>query len=218
MKATLHEIWNKLKDVPREAQKQITGGRLSGMTDISPQWRYHKMTETFGAVGFGWWFTIDKQWIEEGAAGEKCAMTNISLFVRFGDSVSEPIPGTGGSALISKEKSGLYTSDEAFKMSLTDALSVAMKVLGVGAVIYSGGNDYSKYTAPKPVDNNTGGDVLKGVISSKQEAEIEKLIKEANINRQGFYTFFQIESVSELPLDRYAEAIDKLERRRKEAA
>ena len=47
------EIYNKLKSVPEEAKKKITGGRLSGMTDIKPMWRIEKLTETFGPCGIG---------------------------------------------------------------------------------------------------------------------------------------------------------------------
>ena len=39
------EIYNKIKSVPKEAKKTITGGRLSGMTDIKPMWRIEKLTE-----------------------------------------------------------------------------------------------------------------------------------------------------------------------------
>ena len=153
-------IWDKLKDVPASAQKKIAAGRLKGFTDISPQWRYHITTETFGPIGIGWKYTIDRQWIEEGSYEQKTAFTNISLFVKQEDGEwSDAIPGTGGSMYIAEENKTdyntkekykyLYTSDEAFKMSLTDALSVALKMLGVGAVIYSSGNDYSKYSAPQ---------------------------------------------------------------------
>ena len=38
--------------------------------------------------------------------------------------------------IIAKEKAGLYTNDECFKMALTDAISVACKSLGVGADVY----------------------------------------------------------------------------------
>lgn len=142
------KIWNQAKDVPPSAQKTIKGGRLSGLTDISPQWRYYKMTELFGPIGFGWKFTLGSQWMEEGADGSVCAFCNVNLYIKIDGEWSEPIPGTGGSMLVTKERNGMYTSDEAIKMALTDALGVAMKMLGVGAVIYSGGNDYSKYTNP----------------------------------------------------------------------
>jgi len=148
-------IWDQLKEVPTKAQKPILGGRLKGMTDISPMWRYHQMTSIFGPIGIGWKFTLDRQWIDTGANEEQCAHTNISLYVKNNGEWSAAIPGTGGSAFVAKESRGLYTSDEAFKMSLTDALSVAMKMLGVGAVIYSAGNDYSKYTTPKEKKDST---------------------------------------------------------------
>ena len=49
---------------------------------------------------------------------------------------SKPIVGVGGSMFIAKEKSGPYTSDEAYKMALTDAISVSCKALGIAADIY----------------------------------------------------------------------------------
>lgn len=142
------ELWDKIKEVPKEFTKSITGGRLKGMTDIKPQWRYMVMTEQFGAVGFGWYYDITNQWIEEGANGEKAAFTNIALYVKMNDEWSKPIYGNGGSSFISNEKHGAYTSDECFKMSLTDALSVAMSKLGLGANVYMGQG--TKYTQPIP--------------------------------------------------------------------
>ena len=69
----------------------------------------------------------------------------IDLFVNIGDKWSDAIPGTGGSTFIANEKNGLYMSDEAVKMATTDALSVAMKMLGVGADVYMGhGGKYDK--------------------------------------------------------------------------
>jgi hypothetical protein len=48
---------------------------------------------------------------------------------------------------VASEKSGLYTSDECFKMALTDALSVACKALGIGADVYWD-RDPNKYDKP----------------------------------------------------------------------
>ena len=126
------EIYNKLKDVPEQAQKKISGGRLSGMTDIKPMWRIEKLTEIFGAAGLGWYTkTLNKQ-IIDGANNEKIATVDIELYVNYKqpygldeDLWSKGIEGSGGSSFIAKEKNGLYTSDECFKMAYTDALSVA---------------------------------------------------------------------------------------------
>lgn len=136
------EIYNKIKEVPEEAKKKITGGRLKGMTDIKPMWRIEKLTETFGMCGFGWKAPIKNKEIIEGANGEKIAIVDIDLYVKVDGEWSEAIEGTGGSSFISNEKNGYYTSDECFKMAYTDALSVACKSLGMGANVYWGDSKY----------------------------------------------------------------------------
>ena len=136
------DIYNQLKSVPEKAQKQITGGRLKGMTDIKPMWRLEKLTEVFGMCGFGWKTKITNKYTIDGANGEKIAVVDIELFVKIDGEWSEAILGTGGSSFVAKEKDGLYTSDECFKMAYTDALSVACKSLGMGADIYWGDSKY----------------------------------------------------------------------------
>lgn len=138
------KYYDQLKSVPDWGKKKIMGGTLKGKTDISPQWRYQRMTEVFGPCGVGWKFTIEKQWTEQGADNVLMCFCNVLLFVRIDGEWSEGIPGTGGNELVSKSHSGLYSSDEGYKMALTDALSVAMKMLGVAADVYSGFED-SKY-------------------------------------------------------------------------
>lgn len=137
--------WDALKRPPEGALKKINGGRLSGKTDISPQWRVQAMTEQFGPVGIGWTYEIVKLWTEAGG-DEVFAFAQVNLTYKDGDEWSEPVPGVGGSKLMQMEKSGLYANDEGFKMAVTDALSVAMKALGVAADIYLGLWDGSKYT------------------------------------------------------------------------
>ena len=139
------EIWNALKQPPPSALKKIGGGRLKGMTDISPQWRYKAMTEQFGVCGVGWTYEIINTWSEQGADGVILAFAKIALLIKTGDVWSDPIPGIGGSTMVAKETSGLYSSDECYKMAVTDALSVAMKMLGVASDIYEGLWDGSKY-------------------------------------------------------------------------
>jgi len=139
------EIWNKLSRPPKEALKQITGGRLNGKSDINPQWRMKAMTEQFGPCGIGWKYEIVKLWREDASNGEVFAFVQVAVYVKDGEKWSEAIPGIGGSMLVAKEKSGLYNSDEGYKMATTDALSVAFKALGVAAEIYMGNWDGSKY-------------------------------------------------------------------------
>lgn len=144
------KIYNSVANVPKEAQKTITAGRIKGMTDINPMWRIKTLTEQFGVVGFGWRYEITDKRILEGADGVVCAFVDIDLFVKVGDEWSYPIQGTGGSQFVSVERNGKYTNDECFKMALTDAISVACKSLGIGANVYWAGGGGSKYdTTPK---------------------------------------------------------------------
>lgn len=129
------DLYNKLKVVPAEAIKPIQNGRLKGKSDINPMWRIKTMTEHFGVCGIGWKYVITKQWAETFGTETK-AYCNIDLFVKVDGQWSDAIQGTGGSSEVTMERNGSYVSDECYKMALTDALSVAMKALGVGADIY----------------------------------------------------------------------------------
>jgi hypothetical protein len=164
-------IYEKLKTVPVEAQKPIAAGRLKGFTDINPMWRIKKLTETFGICGFGWKYLITKQWIELGGKDEKAAFVNIDLFVKIEEKWSEAIPGTGGSSFIASEKNGLYTSDECFKMALTDAISVACKSLGMGAEIYFQ-KDRSKYDNEENKTNPENPNQIKTWLTENQYKSI----------------------------------------------
>lgn len=144
-------LYNRLRVVPDEAKKQISAGRLKGMTDINPVWRIKALTEAFGPCGAGWWYTIDKKEIvRDEATGQAAAFVDITLYYVDPESGAESkgIPGTGGASFVANEKNGAYMSDEAYKMALTDALSVAAKALGVAADVYfaRGAND-TKYGA-----------------------------------------------------------------------
>lgn len=129
------DYYNKLKIVPQQALRQIQSGRLRGKHDINPMWRIKAMTEQFGVCGIGWKYVITKQWTETFGSEVK-AYCNIDLFIKVNGEWSDAIQGTGGSSEVSMESKGAYVSDECYKMALTDALSVAMKALGVAADVY----------------------------------------------------------------------------------
>jgi len=140
-------IYNLVRQPPKEALKEIQAGRMKGKTDINPMWRLKALTENFGMCGVGWKYVITKQWLEAGGKEEQAAFVNIDLFVKVEGEWSAAIPGTGGSSFVAAERNGMYTSDECFKMALTDAISVACKALGVAADVYWN-SDRSKYDKP----------------------------------------------------------------------
>lgn len=142
-------IYEKARSVPNEALKPITAGRLKGMSDINPMYRIKRLTELFGPCGIGWWYEItNKEIIFDEITNQKCAFVDVLLFVVNPESgeQSHGIPGTGGAAFVSQERSGPYMSDECYKMALTDAISVSAKALGIAADVYFA-KDRTKYTA-----------------------------------------------------------------------
>jgi len=148
MESNKMTYWDMMKDVPEIYLKKIQAGRLKGKSDISPQWRIMKMTEVFGPVGIGWNYRIVEKWTES-HGDEVSAHVIIELVYMHEGKLSLPVQGIGGSMILAKEKNGPYHSDEAFKMATTDALSVAMKQIGVAANIYLGKMDGSKYSKPE---------------------------------------------------------------------
>lgn len=141
------KFYNMGREVPSEARKAISAGRLKGMTDINPMWRIKKLTEMFGACGVGWWYEItNKEIVFDESTNQKAAFVDILLFYKDPESGhdSHGIPGTGGSSFVAQERNGAYMSDECFKMALTDAISVAAKALGIGADVYFD-KDRTKY-------------------------------------------------------------------------
>lgn len=199
------EIYDKYRSVPAEAQRKIEAGRLKGMTDINPMWRIKALTEQFGMCGVGWYYDIERQWLEQGANDEITAYTNIKLYVKIGGEWSKGIVGTGGSKLVSKEKAGLYTDDECYKKALTDAISVACKALGFGADVYwsSDRTKYSRKTDEIPAVQ------IKKTTCDELLAEIHRTGTDINKVCDGY----KIKQLSELSEEQAQKALTALKKR-----
>lgn len=136
--------YKQLCSTPLEAQKEIKGGHLVGKTDINPMWRIKRLTEVFGPQGIGWRIEVVNVTVVE-AAGESMVHCHINFYFKKDDGFwSEPIPGFGGNKLCGTGK-GSGINDEAYKMALTDAISVCCKGLGMSADIHFQ-KDKTKYT------------------------------------------------------------------------
>lgn len=168
-------LYNRFRDVPQEAKKTINGGKLNGFTDINPMWRIKKLTEEFGECGFGWYYEIAERWTE--TCGQEVAVfVRINLYIKRDNDWSAPIMGVGGSKMVQLFKGGAVVnfSDEAYKMALTDAISIACKALGMGADVYFA-NDRTKYEQPAQISQLSGAGQAKrqttgGVIRQPQRA------------------------------------------------
>lgn len=193
------KIYERSREVPEAAKKEIRAGRTKGFTDINPMWRIKKLTELFGPCGIGWYYTVDRQWTEA-AGSEVMAFVNISLYIKVGDEWSKPIQGTGGSRQVTQEKSGLYASDECYKMATTDAISVACKQLGIGADVYFA-NDPTKYTAaPEPV-------LVDAVALEKIRQEMER----TGTTERTLLHVYQIKKLADMTLEQFENCMARFE-------
>lgn len=201
------DLYNKVRAVPQEAQKEIQAGRLKGKTDINPMWRIKTLTEQFGVCGFGWKTEIVREWLETGANGEITANVEIRLYIKQDGVWSDAIPGIGGSALVAKETAGLRTDDDCYKKAYTDAISVACKALGIGADVYYA-KDRTKYDAPT-VDEPAQAQQAKTATVTKKSvrtAQIERLIKDTPLTMSKVDEWIVKHWGKAVPVDELAES------------
>ena len=222
------KIYKKLSQPPKGALREIRAGDLKGKTDINPQWRYEAMTETFGLVGIGWKYEIQKLWTEPGANGETLAFAQVAVFVRDPETKewSDAIVGIGGSKLINKFSAGPKSNDEGYKMAVTDAFSTSLKMIGVAADIYAGRWDGSKYNE-EPCNRGEGSSApqqqrpnapqnqepMGGPDTPEQREIINELIKSTYRDGSKIFTKKEIYGLLTLRMNHTAgEVIEELKR------
>lgn len=188
------EIYEKTRKPDRWALKTIQAGRLKGKTDINPQWRYEMMDKHFGLCGIGWKYELNDYRVESGANNEVILFVSVKLYIKQDDKWSEAIPGFGGSMLIEREKNGMHNNDEALKMAVTDALSVACKMLGLGADVYAGRMDGDKYQKPTPQEKTP---------ASKPQKTLDERIA-------AFRKYLETTTLEDMNGDKYKKAFNTL--------
>ena len=155
-------IWEALGKTDPAHTKQFTrAGGFKG-TAIKPMWANKQMTEFFGPCGIGWGMT-EPTFNIEAAMDEVMVYCTAGLWYIQGGTKHGPVYGVGGDKVLSQvllkddrgqkifdTAAGRYktypqSDDEAFKKAYTDALSNAMKFIGVAADVHMGLFDDNKY-------------------------------------------------------------------------
>jgi len=194
------DIYNSVREVPKEALKQIQAGRLKGMSDINPMWRIKSLTEQFGVCGVGWKYKIISQILETGGKDEISAFVTIELFIKIDGEWSDGIPGVGGSSYVASEKNGLHTSDECFKMALTDAISVSCKALGFGADVYWS-KDNTKYDKPPTEEEKNikeTEEFNKKKIDANKVKTIKSLLEKSKGSKEVFLKYANVKNIEDI--------------------
>ena len=136
-------IWDKLgKTDPKQTKPFKRGGGFSG-TAIKPMWSYRRMTEEFGPCGDGWGVQKPEFQVVPGPEGEVLVFCTAGIW--YGGDDTRVVYGVGGDKAVGKNKYGLNSDDEAFKKAFTDAVTNALKLIGVGADVHMGMFDDNKY-------------------------------------------------------------------------
>mgnify|MGYP001593102727 CR=1 FL=1 len=142
-------VWNHVcKTDPAFTKNFSKGGGFKG-TATNAEYLVRKATELWGPFGGKWGIRNVKTSIVEGAplfvgSAEVCKetlwVTEIVLFHPDGE-----VPAFGQTFLVSQNKNGLFTDEEAPKKSLTDAMTKALSWLGFAADIHLGLYDDNRY-------------------------------------------------------------------------
>jgi len=171
--STKTELWDRLgKTDPKHTSKFQRAGGFKG-TAIKPIYSIHRMTEEFGPCGAGWGINEPTFQLVHGN-DEVLVYCYVSIWHGTRDNT---VFGVGGDKAIGKNRNGAFTDDEAFKKAFTDAITNAMKYIGVSADVHMGLFDDSKYvesvrqnphvTRPadifEPVDHDEHGEVIDNI-------------------------------------------------------
>lgn len=141
------KLWDILgRTDPAHVKGFTRGGGFKG-TAIKPMWSFRRMTEEFGPCGIGWGVNHPEFKLVDGPEGEILVFCTTSIWYRPDGDVEKTasVFGVGGDKVVGKNKYGLASDDEAFKKSYTDAITNALKMIGVGADVHMGLFDDSKY-------------------------------------------------------------------------
>jgi hypothetical protein len=143
------DLWDRLgKTDPSHTKQFKRSGGFSG-TAIKPMWSYRRMTEEYGPCGEGWGVNEPSFQVVPGPEGEVLVYCTVSIWHGERD---RTVFGVGGDKVVGKNKYGLSGDDEAFKKAFTDAVTNALKLIGVGADVHMGLFDDSKYVNERKQD------------------------------------------------------------------
>lgn len=153
------KLWDMLgRTDPKHTQQFKRGGGFKG-TAIRPIWSFRRMTEEFGPCGKGWGVGEPVFQVVPGINNEVMVYCTTSIWYSIENdgefTNNHVVYGVGGDKIVSHVRAHEQynrperweNDDEAFKKAYTDAITNALKLIGVGADVHMGLFDDSKYVA-----------------------------------------------------------------------
>jgi hypothetical protein len=138
------ELWDRLgKTDPSQTKQFQRAGGFRG-TAVKPIWSFRRMTEEFGPCGVGWGVGEPRFEMVHATEGEVLVYCTASVWHGSKENI---VYGVGGDKAVGKNRNGLMPDDEAFKKAFTDAVTNALKLIGVAADVHMGLFDDNKYVS-----------------------------------------------------------------------
>jgi hypothetical protein len=200
------KLWDILgRTDPAHTKAFTRGGGFKG-TAIKPMWSYRRMTEEFGPCGEGWGVGEPSFQVVPGSDGEVLVYCTASVWYAATTGVERrTVYGVGGDKVVNKFSSGLKSDDEAFKKAFTDAVTNALKLIGVGADVHMGMFDDNKYVntmreefadeAPTATPNTVTGPAIKSSAQLKRDGNWDKLMMELSLDFNDCHTRLALEKI-----------------------
>jgi len=134
----------------RHVRRVNTGGR--SFHAIDPYYRFRRATEAWGPCGTGWGWDHTYEIIDTHTPAEADGPNQILLVAHVALWYGPPdargyVHATGAAWLVQRTRRGAMTDDESHKKALTDGLTKCLSYLGLGADVFMGRHDDSKYIA-----------------------------------------------------------------------
>lgn len=162
-------LWNRFFQTPREHLKSFTrSGGFKG-TSIKPMYAIMRATQEFGPCGQGWGWDVLETRVEDGMV-----FCLVAVWYKVGGERCQTGSQWGGTQM--RDHKG-NTSDECFKMSVTDALTKCLTYLGIGADVHMGQHDGDKYQAPASAPAAAPRSNGKAPVTDPYEAAKQAILK-----------------------------------------
>jgi hypothetical protein len=210
-------IWDSLgKTDPANTKSFKRAGGFSG-TAVKPMWVLRRLTEEFGACGFGWGVNEPSFQVVPGDNREMLVYCTVS---GWHGSKGNVVWGVGGDKIVTHIKANEQynrperweNDDEAFKKAFTDAIMNAFKFIGVAADVHMGRFDDNKYV--QEAKEVFADQTPKVAVTQAQADEIEALMEDVGADKGRFLTYFKIDKLADLPATEFSRAMEALEAKR----
>lgn len=198
-------LWDSLgKTDPAHTKRFSRSGGFKG-TATKPMWVYRRLTEQFGPVGIGWGHSKPDYQVVPGAEGEVLVYCTVEC---WHSDRANTFHGVGGDKVVSKNKHGLFSDDEAYKKAFTDAVMNAFKSLGVAADVHMGLFDDDKYIAQ--MEREFSMSEPPELVNEGHIKAIRETMRKADLAEAKLLANLNCSQIEEMTLAQYELAIRKM--------